>query len=487
MEHDNVGHQQLYYKSNLHVPLIMRIPNYAKKEVRIDELIRRVDLLPTILDIAELPPHPQAQGRSFFPSIKREKNLLNQFFYRISPSSTQDPYISFAELKYFESHYWTAITGDGYKMISDLKADRIQLFNLEVDPCETTNIAADHNEISERLLVQWQDLYNSKPNHMPSAIDLDEQNRKQLEALGYVDLPQKSTSNETTDNDMDGIINDKDNCPLDANPDQEDGDNDKVGDVCDNCPGSANANQEDSDGDKTGDVCDHCTDTEFDGYGNPGFSNSCNEDNCPAIYNPLQEDTDEDGVGDLCDADDDNDGCKDAIDASPRIYSQDRDGDGLGADCDNCPETANKDQGDADEDTLGNVCDPDSDNDGICDPGKSDQMCTGRDNCPAVPNPDQKDTYPPQGNSIGDVCDCEGDFNRDGSVNALDVKIFSKGFEHRTRLSNPCTNENPCNGDFDCDGDVDEVDRTLFQSDFGRGQYNNPCPDYERGTWCVYE
>jgi len=34
-----------------------------------------------------------------------------------------------------------------------------------------------------------------------------------------------------------------------------------------------------------------------------------------------------------------------------------------------------------------------------------------RDNCPADYNPGQEDTFPPNGNEIGDACDCEADFN----------------------------------------------------------------------------
>ena len=35
-------------------------------------------------------------------------------------------------------------------------------------------------------------------------------------------------------------------------------------------------------------VCDLCTDTDGDGYGNPGFPNTCAEDNCPSVPNPNQ-------------------------------------------------------------------------------------------------------------------------------------------------------------------------------------------------------
>jgi hypothetical protein len=63
-----------------------------------------------------------------------------------------------------------------------------------------------------------------------------------------------------------------------------------------------NDDQADADADGIGDVCDDCTDTDGDGFGNPGYAaNTCPDDNCPDTYNPAQTDTDGDGIGDACD------------------------------------------------------------------------------------------------------------------------------------------------------------------------------------------
>jgi hypothetical protein len=81
-----------------------------------------------------------------------------------------------------------------------------------------------------------------------------------------------------------------------------DRDHDGLLDMIDNCPEVANPDQSDADLDGIGNPCDTCTDTDNDGFGDPGFAaNTCNIDNCPAFSNPDQADSDSDGVGSACD------------------------------------------------------------------------------------------------------------------------------------------------------------------------------------------
>jgi hypothetical protein len=152
---------------------------------------------------------------------------------------------------------------------------------------------------------------------------------------------------------------------------------------------------------------------------------------------------------------------------------------------DNCPSIPNPDQLDLDTDNIGNICDPDDDGDNICDPGETDASCSGSDNCQYVSNPLQEDVCPPQGNGIGDACDCEGNFNCDDDCDGSDAFDFKVDFG-RSPLGNPCENGNPCNGDFDCDSDCDGTDAFLFKEDFGRSAFGNPCPPCVVGDWCVY-
>jgi hypothetical protein len=90
------------------------------------------------------------------------------------------------------------------------------------------------------------------------------------------------------------------------------------------------------------------------------------------------------------------------------------------------------------------------------------------------------------GNGIGDVCECESDFNCDQNVDADDVVVFIDDFG-RNQFNNPCVMEDPCLGDLDCDRDVDADDVTKFLEDFGRSLFNNPCPACSSQIACEYE
>ena len=67
--------------------------------------------------------------------------------------------------------------------------------------------------------------------------------------------------------------------------------------------------------------------------------------------------------------------------------------------CDNCPDTENTSQDDADTDTVGDAC----------------------DNCPNDVNPDQIDS---DGDGLGDVCDCGVGLCGTGSVAMLPIIVL---------------------------------------------------------------
>jgi rhodanese-related sulfurtransferase len=210
-----------------------------------------------------------------------------------------------------------------------------------------------------------------------------------------------------------------------------DSDADGINDDLDNCPANANADQADADGDETGDACDTCTDTDGDGFGNPGFpANTCTMDNCPAVASTNQADADTDGTGDICDTctDTDNDGY-----GNPGFPANT---------CpeDNCPDFASSNQNDADVDCIGDVCDPEPD---VYDP--------------AVP-----DIYPPGGNGCGDACECLADCVFNQKVDLNDLVIMKQQFMWK------CIEHPSCEADINYDGNVNLADLVMMKAEFGR-------------------
>ncbi|HKQ47961.1 MAG TPA: hypothetical protein VJZ71_07830, partial [Phycisphaerae bacterium] len=203
------------------------------------------------------------------------------------------------------------------------------------------------------------------------------------------------------DTDHDGFINPCDGCPNDVNK-QEPG-------IC----GCGKPDTGDADEDGILNCVDTCTDTDDDGFGNPGFpANTCPQDGC--VDDPLKSapgvcgcgvpdvgDADEDGVLDCVDPcpedffdDSDNDGSCDSADACPHDPDNDADSDGVCGDVDACPGTPSEE----DADSNGCSCSQlDADSDGV-------DNC--EDECPETPLDEEADA---------DGCSCsQRDPDNDG-------------------------------------------------------------------------
>jgi hypothetical protein len=226
--------------------------------------------------------------------------------------------------------------------------------------------------------------------------------------------------------------------------------------------------------------CDGSTDEGFGDCDQDGIANclendddadgiSDDMDNCVCLQNPYQNDADQDSQGDACDPDDDNDTSIDEEDCAPTnpaIFP------GAQEECngidDDCDEIIDEGYLDSDQDGAADCADDDDDGDSIVDT---------QDNCPNLPNVDQTDTDFDQ---EGDACDDDddGDGYADGNdCGPLDKKVYPGAAELCDCKDNNCDGNadegftdtdndgiaDCCEDDTDGDGIPDGVDNCKFE------------------------
>ena len=175
-EHRLWTHGRSAHQSQLHIPLILRWPGVLPAGKRVAETSSLIDLMPTILDQLGLAPEPRAQGVS----------LLG----RINEESEHTP-VAFAEAVKKDPTQ-RAIIRDKWKLLVTGRAPEEQLFDILSDPAETRDLASQYPARRAKLkqMLEQQEQRNTSLARTVVAVQapaLTEEERKRLEALGYID------------------------------------------------------------------------------------------------------------------------------------------------------------------------------------------------------------------------------------------------------------------------------------------------------------
>jgi len=182
MERGWIGHTRTLHRELLHVPLIFRLPDGRPGVV--NDPVGLVDVMPTILEHAGLPAPDGIEGVAL-PLREPFRTEPRPVFAETSnPQVHQPGRVTPIDLKSMQ-------IGDT-KLIYDAIEKRVALFDLAADPTESTDLAPEHGDRSERLravLQTWAGRTVGKRAGKPGATVqelLSEEQLEELRALGYL-------------------------------------------------------------------------------------------------------------------------------------------------------------------------------------------------------------------------------------------------------------------------------------------------------------
>ncbi len=171
-EHGEATHGFFLYEAAVHVPLVIAGPGVPAGR-RVAEPVSLVSVMPTLLELLELAVPDGLDGRSAASLIRDE--------------AQGEPELLYAEALFPRLHFdWAgtrSVRRGRWKLI---EAPRPELYDLEQDPHETSNVFAEHPDVVSELRAELRRSAQRGGVLGAVAAGVDEETRAQLEALGYL-------------------------------------------------------------------------------------------------------------------------------------------------------------------------------------------------------------------------------------------------------------------------------------------------------------
>ena len=154
-----------YFEGGIRVPLIVRWPGEVDPDSTCDEPVSNIDFMPTIAEIANaaIPEGKQIDGLSLTELLQGSNAKLEQrsLFWHFpiylqasgkskGPFATHDPW--------FRTRPGSVVRSGKWKLHEYFEDGRLELYDLKSDIGERTNVAAQHQEVVQRLhaeLKNW--------------------------------------------------------------------------------------------------------------------------------------------------------------------------------------------------------------------------------------------------------------------------------------------------------------------------------------------
>ena len=135
----------MLYQPLVHIPLIIRLPDQQAPGSRITANAEQVDLLPTVLDVLNIPKPQWSDGESLLPVLRGGAPSAKTKY-----SMTVEKSVRFKPL----TNGTVAVIRDKHKLIRYMTSGCEELFDLEADPAELVNLASKDSETAAALRIE---------------------------------------------------------------------------------------------------------------------------------------------------------------------------------------------------------------------------------------------------------------------------------------------------------------------------------------------
>jgi len=174
LEHGMFRHGYHLYDEIIKVPLIIISPHFNKTPLEIKTPVNLIDLMPTLLDLLNLPFPGSMQGKSIIPLINQGKKAEPLSISETSWKGARAQSVSLSE----------------WKHINDIRNERIELYNLGEDSGEKNNLYLKEDEKAEKLSHLLSNIISKAQPVTEKSKDKGKQLEKKqldkLESLGYI-------------------------------------------------------------------------------------------------------------------------------------------------------------------------------------------------------------------------------------------------------------------------------------------------------------
>ena len=179
------GHGHSLYQELVRVPLIVRAPGLVPANGRIRTPVSLLDVAPTLLELAGLPPEPDHRGHSLDATLRTGREPEARPVWSESVEFGPD---RFALREGDRKVIRCPRPGTSHGKIK-LMAPPLEVFDLGADPGETRDLSASLTAPEVRMVVdvgrRAERAFHAPSHEIEDAADLPENLQEQLRSLGY--------------------------------------------------------------------------------------------------------------------------------------------------------------------------------------------------------------------------------------------------------------------------------------------------------------